>query len=279
MKKIFVICAAAVALTSCNKEELARKQSTIDSLEMIVSLRDSQNNDITQILKDINDNLNDIKEREGITSVAIGEGDKNASVNDINAIYDRLLDNKKKIASLQRRLNSELGKNKQYDELIAELQATNESKMAEIEALKSDIQGKDVKITTLEKAINNLSKSIDSLTSVNTNILANLDETTKQLNTRYYIVESKSELKAKGLLTTGLFKGKKANLDDKSLNKYFNKIDLRSVSVIQLTGKKAEILTQHPASSYSIDEDFTQLTINDKNAFWSQSNCLVICTK
>ena len=279
MKNVIIICAAALTLASCNKEELERRQKTIDSLNMIVALRNSENSDISKTLSEINDNLKYIKEQEGITNVNIDEGSSNASVNDINAIYQRLLDNKKKIASLQRRLNSELGKNKQYDELIAQLQATTESKMAEIEALTKDNKQKDVKITTLEKAINNLSESIDSLTTVNKNILQNLDNTVAKLNTRYYIVASKGDLKDKGLIETGLFKGKKAKLDDNSLNRYFKKIDLRNVGSIPLSGKKVTILTNHPTSSYTIDEDYNQLTITNKEEFWSQSNCLVVCTK
>lgn len=278
MKKIVILC-AAIALVSCNKEELERQQKTIDSLNMVVALRNSENDDISKTLRDINENLQMIKEAEGITNVDISEGGKSTYTRDIDAIYNRLLDNKKKIASLQRRLNSELGKNKQYDELIAQLQATTESKMAEIEALTQDNNRKDVKITTLEKAINNLTESIDSLTGVNKTILQNLDNTVNKLNTRYYIVESKSELKSKGLVESGLFKGKKVSLDEKSLNKYFSKIDLRNVDAIPLKGKKCEILTPHPASSYSIDENFTALTITSKDAFWSQSNCLVVCTK
>lgn len=279
MKRYIVMCVAALGLASCNKEELARQQKTIDSLNMIVSLRENENGDITKTLNEINENLKYIKEQEGITNVNLDEGGNNSSVSDINAIYDRLLDNKKKIASLQRRLNTEIGKNKQYDELIAQLQATTESKMAEIEALTQENTRKDVKIGTLEKAINNLSESIDSLTTVNRDILQNLDNTVKQLNTRYYIVASKKDLKSNGLLESGLFKGKKANLNDRALKQYFKKIDLREVSTIALTGKKVEILTQHPTSSYSIDEDNTTLSINDKESFWSQSNCLVVCTK
>lgn len=279
MKKHIIIFIAALGLVSCNKEELARQKKTIDSLNMIVSLRDSENNDISKTLTEINENLKFIKEQEGITNVSIEEQGGNESVRDINAIYNRLLDNKKKIASLQRRLNTEIGKNKQYDDLIAQLQATTESKMAEIEALTKENSRKDVKIGTLEKAINNLSQSIDSLTTVNKDILQNLDNTVKQLNTRYYIVASKKDLKKNGLLETGLFKGKKANLNDRALKQFFTKVDLRELNAIKLTGKKVEILTQHPESSYSIDESNTTLTINNKDAFWSQSNCLVVCTK
>lgn len=274
-----LICAAAIIFVGWNQEEHERRQKTIDSLNMVVSLRNSENSDITKTLSEINENLKYIKEQEGITNVNLDEAGDNSSVNDINAIYQRLLDNKQKIATLQRRLNKELGKNKQYDELIAQLQATTESKMAEIEALTQDNRKKDVKITTLEKAINNLSQSIDSLTTVNTDILTNLDNTVAKLNTRYYIVSDKGDLKDKGLIETGLFKGKKAKLDDKSLSRYFKKIDLRNVNSIPLNGKKATLLTSHPSSSYTIDEDYTQLTITNKDDFWSQSNCLVVCTK
>lgn len=279
MKRYLLIGAAALTLASCNQEQIERQQKTIDSLNMVVLLRSNENSDITKTLTEINENLKYIKEQENITSVNIDESGSNSSVNDINAIYNRLLDNKKKIANLQSRLNAAIGKNKQFDELIAQLKATTDEKMAQIEVLTQENSKKDAKIGTLEKAINNLSQSIDSLTTVNADILQNLDNTVKKLNTRYYIVGSKSDLKDKGLLETGLFKGKKAKLGENALKQYFKKIDLREVSSIPLNGKKVAIVTQHPESSYTIDEDFTALTITDRESFWSQSNCLVVCTK
>lgn len=279
MKRAILAVAALAALCGCNKEELARQQHTIDSLKTVVAMRDSANNDISQTLSEIRDNLNYIKDQEGIVSVGDAEGErKNAYNNDIDAIYAKLLDNKKKISRLQSRLNTELGKNKQYDELIAQLQEQTERQLSQIEALNSTVDSKNAKIGTLEAAINNLSQSIDSLTKVNQDILANLDETTNKLNTRYYLVATKSFLKEKGLLQTGLFKGKKL-VGDGVDSRFFTKIDKRKTNTIALKGKKVEVLTTHPASSYSIDDNYRTLTITDSEAFWASSNCLIVCTK
>ena len=63
---------------------------------------------------------------------------------------------------------------------------------------------------------------------------------------------------------------------------YFTKIDIRIDKEIKLYSKSAEILTSHPASSYSLQRDANQqyvLRINDPQAFWSTSKYLVVQVK
>jgi hypothetical protein len=66
---------------------------------------------------------------------------------------------------------------------------------------------------------------------------------------------------------------------DKSQFAQGNKRDL---DVIPLNTKKAKVMTNHPESSYQInevEEGSLVLQILDKDAFWSMSNYLVVSIK
>ena len=68
-------------------------------------------------------------------------------------------------------------------------------------------------------------------------------------------------------------------LEDKE---YFTKIDIRIDKEIKLYSKSANILTAHPASSYTLDRDANKqyiLRITDPQLFWSTSKYLVVQVK
>ena len=63
---------------------------------------------------------------------------------------------------------------------------------------------------------------------------------------------------------------------------YFTKIDIRKVNVIPLESRYAELLTNHPANSYSLLKDSKgeyTLRITDAAKFWSVSKYLVVRVK
>ena len=277
MKRIILGCAAvAIALASCNQEQLDRQQKTIDSLFEQTALKDSSMSLIATTLADVQTNLNYIKEKEGIIAVqANTEGsDKDQLKNDIQAIYARLVDNKNKVSELQRKLNKALGQNKENAKIIEVLQAQIEQQNAEIAKLNDMLQQKDVEIGYLNNAIINITNTVDSLTTVNTNTQSKLDDTTAELNSVFYLVAEKNTLKAKGLIEGGLFNKKvmSGNVDET----LFTKVDKTTTEIIPLSGKKFKVLTSHPESSYTIAEENKVLVIKSKEAFWKTSKYLIV---
>ena len=280
MKKIFLLSSALVALTlgSCNHEQLDRQQKTIDSLNNQMALKDSSMTLIATTLADVHSNLNYIKEKEGIIAInANSEGAKDQINDDIQAIYAKLVDNKKKVNELQAKLNNALGKNSEYKKIIEVLNQQIEQQNAEIARLNEMLNEKNVEIGFLNNAVIRLSSSVDSLATVSADTQNKLDDTTAELHTGYYIVAEKSTLKEKGLLEGGLFSKKvlKGDVD----NSLFTKIDITEVEQIPLTGRRFKVLTNHPESSYSIDEEKKVLIIKDKKAFWNASRYLIVSAK
>ena len=63
---------------------------------------------------------------------------------------------------------------------------------------------------------------------------------------------------------------------------YFTKVDIRVDKEIKLYSKKAELLTSHPAGSYTLKLDAQQqyvLRITDPQNFWGASKYLVVLVK
>ena len=63
---------------------------------------------------------------------------------------------------------------------------------------------------------------------------------------------------------------------------YFTKIDIRVDKEIKLYSKSAKILTSHPSSSYTLQQDANKqyiLRITNPQIFWSTSKYLVVMVK
>jgi hypothetical protein len=123
---------------------------------------------------------------------------------------------------------------------------------------------------------------VNQLTEETTQKSETISQQDKQLHTAWFVFGTKHELKKQNILTKdGLFS--KTKLLEKDFNKdYFTKIDIRIDKEIKLYSKSANILTAHPASSYTLDRDANKqyiLRITDPQLFWSTSKYLVVQVK
>jgi len=97
------------------------------------------------------------------------------------------------------------------------------------------------------------------------------------LNTCYYVIGSKKELKAHKIIESGFLRKTKILEGDFEMS-YFTKADRRTLNDIPLHSNKAELLTNHPKDSYElVDHGGTKtLHILNANRFWEKSNFLVV---
>ena len=97
------------------------------------------------------------------------------------------------------------------------------------------------------------------------------------LNTCYYVIGSKKELKANKIIETGFLRKTKILQGDFEMS-YFTKADRRTLSEIPLHSNKAELMTNHPKDSYEIVSNGNVKTLRILNAhkFWEKSNFLVV---
>lgn len=270
MKRFLAVACVAATLVSCNQEQLQQQQKSIDSLNGIVAMKDSSMSFLASTLTDIQTNLNYIKEKENIVSVTNDENDKDRMKADLNAIYAKLIDNKNKVKQLQAKLNASMGKNSEYKKIIEVLQQQIDQQNSQIEKLQQTLSEKDVEIGFLNDAVIKLTATNDSIETVRANTQAALEQTTAEKNTVWYVVADKATLKEKGLLVS-----RKLAAGDIDQG-FFTKADKTVIEEVKLSGKSFKVLTPHPMSSYTLNEEAKVLTIKDKNKFWSTSNVLVI---
>ena len=99
-----------------------------------------------------------------------------------------------------------------------------------------------------------------------------------ELNTCFYVVGSKKELKDNKIIESGFLRKTKIMESDYEKS-YFTKADKRSLSVVPLHSKKAKVLSKHPAESYTIETDahgMKTLKIVNGTRFWEMSNFLIV---
>lgn len=142
-------------------------------------------------------------------------------------------------------------------------------KSEKMDMLAKALQNKDAKIDELRFGITQLRKETEYLKEQNY-------QQDRQLNAVYYVVGTKKELKNMGLLKST---ASKKILTENINNSSFKRADKRSLKTIPLDKKKVIILSNNPASSYTIttgSDGKTVLTITDKEKFWGASPYLII---
>ncbi len=283
MKKITYLLLMAIALISCStKQDEPEKNPLADSLSNVNSQLSSQLSqkeaalqEFIEAFNEIQDNLNQIKEKEKIVTNNTQSGDvksKEETIKeDIQAIYDLLNKNKMKVATLSKKLKESNIKIESLEKMVANLQAMIDEKDKEIESLKDKIEELNIELSNLQTSYQELSQENEVKT--------------EKLYTAYYAIGTSKELKEKGVITKeGGFIGigKATKLKDDFNKDYFTKIDITKVTSIPISAKSTKILTTHPSSSYKIVGDkkhVDRIEITNPDEFWSASKFLVIITE
>ena len=279
MKKLLIVLIPFVFVMcqSAKKEKMALMNSN-DSLQRLVVQKDSAMYSFLDAFNTIENNLATIKEKEKIISVTASNGEDQKSreekINDdIQQIYKMMLENKSKLANLQRQMKKAQVKNSELQNMINELQAKLVEKDSEIVQLNRQLMDMNFKIDQLNLAVDTLTLA----NAVKKGIIENQDES---LHTAWYIYGSEKELKDKNVLDK---KGGFIGLGAKNLNKDFDKsaftkVDTRQFKSIALNAKKIRIVTNHPSDSYQVygEKPVDSLVVKNPDNFWSVSKYLVI---
>lgn len=214
MKYIFsaiALIAMTMMMFSCNivTERERQLRDSLAMLQSIMSFKDSVQMDYDNTLKSIQQNIAAIKEREKLLSTAeyeSGRAPKDEIEADIARINDLLQENKKKVADLTARLKKANLDNKDFEYKMQVLQDQLAMQNAEVDKLTAILQAKDVEIEQWKELNTKLSNSVDSVSRVASVAFDDIAKLTDDKNTAFYIVGTKSDLKAKGITeTSGLF--------------------------------------------------------------------------
>ncbi len=286
---LLIACLAAMSvLAACNSggqkgnDAQSRQNDSInsvisDSLATAMAERDT----LMALMNDVSDGLTQIKQMEDIVAQGNLNGetmDKKVQLrNDMEAIQRALQERNNRLDKLEARLSKSTSYNDEMKEAIQKMRQQLNEQSNTINTLTQQLAAAHI-------VIKNLNSSIDSLNTVNTAVNQEKNKAQEesvrlanQLNECYYAVGSKNELKAHKIIETGFLRRTKI-MEGSFAKNYFTKADKRTLSVIPLHNTKAEVMSKHPAGSYTIVDEGGQkvLKILNSTRFWELSNYLVV---
>ena len=289
MKKLVYAIVCTLAVASCNQdaakkaEQIAQQQR--DSLEQIISQKDNEINDMMTTLSDIEEGFREITEAQSrVTLAKQGEGTNTMQriKENFQFIQSQMQQNKELINKLKQQVRESSVKGGQLKKIIDNLTQQLETKDHQLQALREELDRKDIHIAELDEKVASLNTNVTSLKEDNEKKEETITSQDKALHTAWFVFGTKDELKEQRILSKdGLFS--KTKLLEKDFNKdYFTKIDIRIDKEIKLYSKSAQSMTSHPAGSYTLQRDANKqfvLRISDPDTFWSTSKYLVVLVK
>jgi Chromosome segregation ATPases len=286
MKKLVLLSLCVAMLASCDSKkggDQDRLKTENDSLLTELSQRNSELDEMMSTFNEIQDGFRQINAAESRVDLQRGTITENAAsakqqiASDIQFITKTMEANKVQISKLQSQLRNSKTNSAQLKKAIEGLTAELESKTKQIQALQEELASKNIRIQELDDAVTGLNANVQSLSDENASKTKTVSEQDKAINTAWFVFGTKSELKSQKILQSGtVLKSADFNKD------YFTEIDIRSTKEIKLYSKRAELLTSHPAGSYTLAKDEKEqltLKINSPKEFWSVSKYLVIQVK
>ena len=269
-------------VASCNDGVKKAEQAALmqrDSLEQIIAQKDNEINDMMTTLSDIEEGFREITEAQNRVTIAKeGEGTntKLRIKENMQFIQSAMKQNKELINKLKQQVRESSVKGDQLKKIIDNLTEQMQQKDQQLQALREELDKKDIHIAELDEQVADLNENVANLKQENTQKAETISTQDKQINSAWFVFGTKKELKEQNILDKGEVLQANFNKD------YFTKIDIRIDKEIKLYSSSAEILTNHPAGSYTLQRDAKKqyvLRITDPQRFWSASKYLVVQVK
>ena len=287
MKKFLFLSIVVIALiTGCDSNKSASNSTdestvptTADSLRIALANQDS----LLALVNDISADMASIKEMENILSNPSGLNGEAPSArqkikDDIEAIQATLQQRRERMEELERKLRTSTANNKILQTTIETLKQQINEQEGTIASLQEQLGNAMTTIGTLEKKVDNLNETLSAVNEAKEQAEQKNVQLTDEINTCFYAIGSKKELKDQNLIETGFLRKTKILPGDIDL-RFFHQADKRTLQTIDLHSKKVKILTDQPKNSYTITEEANGakiLNILDPKTFWEKSNYLVI---
>ena len=286
MKHLIVTIITLSALFSActGKQDPTEQISLMEASRQELATALEERDQLLCLVKEISVSMDQIRHLENIMTVSGTHAKENPSqrtriLSDISSLKRTLKQRREQLAQLETRLEDSSLYTDELKSTVKVLYNQIDTQTREIENLRGQLTMANARIDSLNNAVDSLNTTVatinDNLDMANAASIRLEDE----LNTCYYIVTSKSELKKHQILETGFLR--KSKLLKGDFDKGFFVIgDKRNMHTIELNSDKARVHTNHPEDSYAIRKENNKkiLVILDPEKFWSLTNYLVIQT-
>lgn len=270
--KILIAGLMLTALAACdNISNLTSRMLGVDQELLDATIPPEEAEQMSLMLQSVALSLDSIQEQEFLLNQFDDSTPKEVILAQLET-YKEMLDRKKvEIDNLTADNISDKGAIADLKRVMEFLSLQLEEKSANIAKFEEAVKKREAKIAELRGAV-------DVLTVESDNLKAKNDEQEKRLNQVFYIVGTKNELKNLGLLSGNALSKKRANYSNIN-NSQFHEVDARSFSTLVIDSKSPKLLTEKPASSYTMtknNDGTTTLKITNSEEFWETSPYLIV---
>ena len=270
--KILIAGLMLTALAACdNISNLTSRMLGVDQELLDATIPPEEAEQMSLMLQSVALSLDSIQEQEFLLNQFDDSTPKEVILAQLET-YKEMLDRKKvEIDNLTADSISDKGAIADLKRVMEFLSLQLEEKSANIAKFEEAVKKREAKIAELRGAM-------DVLTVESDNLKAKNDEQEKRLNQVFYIVGTKNELKNLGLLSGNALSKKRANYSNIN-NSQFHEVDARSFSTLVIDSKSPKLLTEKPASSYTMtknNDGTTTLKITNSEEFWETSPYLIV---
>lgn len=280
-----------ISFISCNQnsEQIEKNQAIIDSVNIainsknqeldqlneIIDSKDSINNEYALYIQNIKNNLREIQQSESIVQNHRSNPEFFLSDSmDISAeilkMAELIKENQVMISKLNKGLSNSNNQNDIYKGQIVDLNEEVATSNREIFYLHEELESLDA---SFKELFDNYSEKVSALNELENEV----DQVWYTFGSKAELLENKVVSKEGGFIGIGKVK----KLNNELNTDYFTLASKKSIEVIKLGVKNAQLITSHPISSYELvgDKIIEELKILDKEKFWSNSKYLVIEVK
>ena len=270
--KILIAGLMLTALAACdNISNLTSRMLGVDQELLDATIPPEEAEQMSLMLQSVALSLDSIQEQEFLLNQFDDSTPKEVILAQLET-YKEMLDRKKvEIDNLTADSISDKGAIADLKRVMEFLSLQLEEKSANIAKFEEAVKKREAKIAELRGAV-------DVLTVESDNLKAKNDEQEKRLNQVFYIVGTKNELKNLGLLSGNALSKKRANYSNINNNE-FHRVDARSFNTLVIDSKSPKLLTEKPASSYTMtknNDGTTTLKITNSEEFWETSPYLIV---
>lgn len=281
-RHIIIPAALAIALFSCNSGNEKEQQSLPEISKQELATALNERDQLLALVKEVSAGLNEIKQLENVMTIAANQPAENPAqksriLADMASVKEKIRQRKAQLDEMEGKLQKSTINNKELRETIDALRTQIDSQMEEIEALRKQLTAANEYIGELNNTVDSLNTTVTAVTGERDAAQDALEKFENELNTCFYAVATKSQLKEHNIIESGFLR--KTKLMKGDFDKGFFVIsDKRTLTALPLNASKVKILSNHPEKSYELIDANGQkiLIIDNPDEFWSLSDYLVV---
>lgn len=273
----------AIFMSSCNdKSRIDEQQTLMETSKQELANALQERDELLSLVKDITTNLNQIKHLENIVTFTESQSSENPAqrsqiLSDISKMRKTLQKRREQLSEYESKLQESSKNASDLNVIVSALRRQLDLQADEMDNLRFQLLNANERICVLNNEVDSLNMTVAEVSGNLDAVQAASIRLENEMNTCYYVIASKSQLKEHQILETGFLR--KSKLLKGDFDKGFFVIgDKRNLTSLDLKSKKIKIHTSHPEDSYRIIETEKQktLTIISPEKFWSLTNYLVI---